>query len=150
MKIHTAASERESPARRLEILYVASLIAVAILSAISQALIIRELSWQSGALSSIGRAARQHSLDRSMSLAALQIQAAGESKAGPDQIGALREAVRRQEVDAQDLLPERADGQGLSPSTPDLESRLRRALVHRRSAAESAKLLIARLETPEA
>ena len=72
------ADNHESPARRLEVLYVVSLIAVALLSAVGQTFIIRELTRQSETLSAIGQAARQHSIDGSLSLAALAVQASQE------------------------------------------------------------------------
>jgi light-regulated signal transduction histidine kinase (bacteriophytochrome) len=50
----------ESPAQRLGVLYVASFFTIALLSGISQAYILGELSWQSRALSSIAHAAQQN------------------------------------------------------------------------------------------
>jgi signal transduction histidine kinase len=142
MKIHTAGPEHESPARRLEILYVASLIAVAILSAVSQTLIIRELSWQSTTLSTIGQVARQQSIDRSLSLAALAIEAGGGASAGPERIEALRSAVRLHDLDAVGPASVRSGDR----SEVGLEGRLRRAERYRRAAVGSAKELLARLE----
>src|SRR5262249_45396889 len=88
MKLPLTGAERESPARRREVLYALSLIAVAILSAGSQGLILGELARQSDTLRSIGRVSRQPSIDHSLSLAALQIQAASESKVTSEQLEA--------------------------------------------------------------
>src|SRR5262245_43920458 len=94
MKLPLTGAERESPARRLETLYVLSVIAVAILSAISHGLILGELTRQSETLKSISRVSRQPSINHSLGLAALQIQAAGESKVTTEQLDALRKALK--------------------------------------------------------
>ena len=63
--------KRVSPANRLGILYVASFCSIVLISALSQTLILRELSWQSTAVVSVGRFATERWLDRPLSIAAL-------------------------------------------------------------------------------
>ena len=83
----------ELPARRLGILYVASFFTIALLSGISQAFILRELSWQSRAISSIAQSARQRSLDHSWSTLATALLAASEPRERRELETALRNAT---------------------------------------------------------
>ena len=84
----------EPPARRLGILYVASFCMIALLSGISQAFILRELSWQSRAISSVARSARQRSLDHSLSVFATAILAASEPGEREELERSLRNAIQ--------------------------------------------------------
>src|SRR3954469_5675381 len=93
-------TDRESPARRLQILYIASLIALALLSAISQALIVREVGRDSALWNAIGRSVHQKSLARSMSLAALEASNEDDPAARRATLGSLRESIRDHERDA--------------------------------------------------
>ena len=70
----------EPPARRLGILYVASFCMIALLSGISQTLILRELSWQTRAISSVAHAAKQQLPGDSLSVLATSILAASEPR----------------------------------------------------------------------
>ncbi len=65
--------DQESPARRLGIMYVASLCAVAALMTVSQSLILREISWQTSVLQDNGAAAHGLPSDRSLSLHCLSL-----------------------------------------------------------------------------
>jgi signal transduction histidine kinase len=58
----------DAPARRLGMLYVASFFTIALLSGISQACILRELSWQRKAVAAVSHLARQRSLEHSWSM----------------------------------------------------------------------------------
>jgi signal transduction histidine kinase len=89
MKTKFSADDRESPARRLGVLYVATLTAVALLSALSHSLILWELRWQVHTLHSIGHSIRQ----RSMSLSALALQAAHDLRSRREHLGSLRASI---------------------------------------------------------
>jgi signal transduction histidine kinase len=89
MKTRRSVADRESPARRLGILYVTTLTAVALLSAIIHTLILRELAWQGETFHSIGRSI----CHRSMNLSALAIQAAQDTGSRPGDLDPLRSAI---------------------------------------------------------
>ena len=84
----------EPPAHRLGILYVASFCMIALLSGISQAFILRELSWQSGAIYSVARSARHRSPDDSLSVLATAILAASEPAERQELEDSLRNAIQ--------------------------------------------------------
>jgi signal transduction histidine kinase len=136
----------ESPARRLGILYVVSFITIAVLSGISQAFILRELSLQSRAISSVAHSARQRSLDHSLSRLAMSILATSELGERALLLDSLRNAV---------LLSQRESSGTSGPggafsesSKPDSKSsRLQReAATHSLSATRSAESLLALFE----
>lgn len=126
-------TNQESPARRLGIMYVASLTAIAMLTAVSQSLILRELSWQGRLLQVNGSAARRLRTERSLSLGALAIQGATDPIARREQRDALRETIARIEHDWQ-TRPSIASGRGPShpaasvTTTPSLPLPLREAI----------------------
>ena len=136
----------ESPANRLGILYVASFCVIVLLSAISQSFILRELSWQSGAIVSVGRFASERWLDRPLSLSALELMAA-ENSSRAELEGSLRRAI----LESQKKTPgttrpgDESAGSRLRP-----ESRcsrlLQQAEMHRLSASQSAEALLALFE----
>jgi signal transduction histidine kinase len=136
----------ESPARRLGILYIASFCMIAFLSAISQAFILRELSWQSRAISSVARSARQRLPGDSLSVCATAILAASEPEERTKLEGALRSAIVLSRREASGT-----SWPGAAPSasnTPDSESsRLQReAETHRQRATQSAESLLSLFE----
>src|SRR4051812_19741089 len=92
--------EQESPARRLEILYVASLTSIALLLTFSQVFILWELSTQKGTLSVIGSSIRQRSLDHSLILSALAVSGGGDRRAGVEEVDALRKEISHCKRDA--------------------------------------------------
>ena len=100
MKTKKSATDRESPARRLEILYLTSFGAVALLLTISQAFILWELSGQGDTMRLLDLSSRRRSLDWSLSLAALSIQAADDPQASREPVKSLRGAVRKWERDS--------------------------------------------------
>ena len=67
---------------------------IALLSGVSQAFILRELSWQSRAISSVAHSARQRSLDHSLSVFAMAIVAASEPGERGELEGSLRNAIQ--------------------------------------------------------
>ena len=70
----------EPPARRLGVLYVASFFTITLLSGLSQALVLRELTSQTTAISSITHLAGQWSQDQSLSVPALALLADDDSR----------------------------------------------------------------------
>src|SRR6185312_14948454 len=100
MNTKPSRTEDESPARRLEILYMASLSAIALLLMISQAFILWELSWQKTTVRLIGPALKKRSLDRSLILSALAVSGAGERGIGRKELEALRQGVALCKADA--------------------------------------------------
>jgi len=141
-------SERseESPARRLGVLYVASFVMITLLSGISQAFILRELSGQSQAISSIARSARQRSLNHSLSVCAMALLAASESRERRELEDALRNAIQLSQREAPGT--SRPDGASSRSSESDSKAvRLQReAETHRLSATQSAESLLALFE----
>jgi len=136
----------ESPARRLGILYVASFFTIAILSGISQAFILRELSWQSRAISSVAHFARQRSLDHSLSVFAMAILAASEPGERGELKGSLRNAIQLSQRESSGT--SRPGAAHSASSKPDSKSsRLQReAETHRLSATQSAESLLSLIE----
>jgi signal transduction histidine kinase len=91
-KTDPAHSGEESPARRLGILYLASLSAVALLLALGQVYILKDLSWRNQALQSITQLAEHPAFDQSLSQAALSILATDDpslSRAGIERLTKL-------------------------------------------------------------
>jgi signal transduction histidine kinase len=133
----------ESPARRLEILYIATLSAVALLSIVSQALILQELAWQEGALRPVTLSVRQRSLERPLSLAALEVQSAEGPAAQAERAASLRAAVARWKEEPAG--PSRAGAARGTPgaATTEAEPSLREAEPHRRAAVRAAEALLA-------
>ena len=97
MKTKDSATHRESPARRLELLYLASFGAVALLLTISQGFILWELSGQGDNIRLLELSSRRRSLDWSLSLFALSIQASDDPRSTWEHVESLREAVRQWE-----------------------------------------------------
>ena len=84
------AQPAESPARRLGILYVASFSLIVVITAVNQALVLKELSRHTRATAAVGRLSTGHPLGRPLSLAALEVLAAGD----PATRVALTESLR--------------------------------------------------------
>jgi signal transduction histidine kinase len=84
----------DSPAYRLGILYVATFFMIVALSGMSHAFILRELSAQSRAISSVAHSARQRSMDHSLSMGAMAIVAASEPGEREKLQGSLRTAIQ--------------------------------------------------------
>ena len=143
-----SARRQEVPARKLGILYFVSFCLIALLSGVSQALIVRELSAQNDAISAVGQFARRRSLDHSLSLAAMAILSAPNSK--PEEHDALLEPLRKA------IQLSEAESSGVSgPDSAEFKSdkadskvsRLRQeAETHRRSAIQSAHSLLSLFE----
>ncbi len=93
MKTNGPKANEESPARRLDLLYLASLSMIAILLALGQVLIVKELGRRSSMLNEISRAARQVALDESLSQAVLSVLAEHDPTARQRHLEALRAAV---------------------------------------------------------
>ncbi|GAC1463098.1 MAG: hypothetical protein NVSMB9_00140 [Isosphaeraceae bacterium] len=134
---------REPPARRLGILYIVSLSAVALLSVLSQALILRELSSREGGLPSL-TAARQRSLERPLGTLALAFQTAAGPSERAGRLAALRNAVDEWEGVSsgsrqRDILPPRAGPWGMENDRFWLRSE-----PHRRAAIEAARAILSR------
>jgi signal transduction histidine kinase len=136
----------ESPARRLGILYVASFFTIAILSGVSQAFILRELSWQSQAISSAAHSARQRSPDHSLGVFAMGLLGASEPQARDELEGSLRNAIQLSQRDSQGA--SRAGAAASASSDPESASaRLhRQSETHRLAATQSALSLLALFE----
>jgi signal transduction histidine kinase len=141
----------ESPARRLGILYVASFCVIVLTSAVNQAVILKELSWQSVATSAVGQFARDRSLDRPLSLSALALVAAD----NPDKRAELEESLRNAILESQQKArAASSSGDGLSGARRDLGAKCSRLLqeaeTHRLAATESAECLLALFAGKEA
>jgi len=109
---------RESPANRLGVLYVASFCVVVLLSALSQAFILRELSWQSSAIVSVGRFASERWLDRPLSLSALELMAAENSSRGEREESLRRAILESQQKAAGTTRPgDRSSASRLGPES---------------------------------
>jgi signal transduction histidine kinase len=135
-------NEPESPAHRLEILYMYSMSAIIVLSTLSQAFILHELSWHSSQLRSISRLAGNSTIDRPLSLAALSMQAAGNADERREPLDTLQRALSRSRNDA---LPSPA--MGASPKVEKTE-RMTRSLFapqepHSKAAIRAAEELVA-------
>ncbi|MGO9922614.1 MAG: sensor histidine kinase [Isosphaeraceae bacterium] len=137
---------RESPARRLGILYVASFFTIALLSGISQAFILREVSWQSRVISSVAHSAGQRSFDHPLGVFAMSTLAASEPGERVECVGSLRSAIQLNQRESSDT--SRPGAAFTDSSAPDSRSsRLHReAETHRQSAIESAQSLVSLLE----
>jgi signal transduction histidine kinase len=84
----------KSPARRLGVLYVASFSTIAVISAINQALTLKELAWQSTATARAGAVATDRALGRPLSLAALALLSAGNAAERSELEASLRSAIQ--------------------------------------------------------
>jgi signal transduction histidine kinase len=136
----------EPPARRLGILYVASFCMIALLSGISQTLILRELSWQTRAISSVARAAKERLPGDSLSVLATEILTVSEPQERTELESSLRSAIQfgRRESSG-------TSRPGASPSAakkPDSKSSglQLEAETHRQRATQSADDLLALVE----
>ncbi len=136
----------ESPARRLGILYVTSFFTIAFLSGISQAFILRELSWQSRAISSVAHSAGQRSRDHPLGVFAMAILAPSEPGEREERVGSLRNAIQLDQRESPDTY--RPGAASTASGMPDSKSaRLQReAETHRLSAIQSAESLVSLLE----
>ena len=136
----------DPPAHRLGTLYVASFCMIALLSGISQAFILRELSWQSGAIYSVARSARHRSPDDSLSVLATAILAASEPAERQELEDSLRSTIQLNRHEGSAMSP---PGGGPSrSSSPDSRSFAlqREAEMHRQKAIESAESLLTFIE----
>ena len=137
---------RESPATRLGVLYVASFCVVVLLSALSQAFILRELSWQSSAIVSVGRFTSERWLDRPLSLSALELMAAANSSRGEREKSLRRAILESQQKAAGTTRPgDRSSASRLGPESK-CSQLLQQAEIHRLSASRSAEALLALFE----
>ncbi len=127
MKTRPSVPGRESPARRLGVLYVTTLTAVALLSAIIHTLILRELAWQADTFPANGRT----NCHRSMTLSALAIQAAEDSGSRQGNLDALRDAIGAYER--------------RWVSEEESDALLRIAEPHRLAAIRAARTILSRL-----
>jgi len=143
MKINRS---EESPARRLGILYVTSFCLIALLLASSQAYVLTELSWQTSAMSAIGRFTRQRSVDRPLSLSALALLVADEPKARGELKDSLRNAIMLSQRESSGL-PHPGTGRDASNGPESSTSGLLgQAAAHRLAATESADALLSLVE----
>jgi signal transduction histidine kinase len=128
----------ESPARRLGILYVSSFFTIAVLLGVSQAFILRELSWQNSAIRSVAHSARQRPLDQSLSMLAMEILGTTEPGERRELEGSLRNAIQ---------LSGRESSRGSRTGAPDSKSSQlqREAETHRLLATQSAESLLSLL-----
>ena len=143
-------TDRESPARRLQILYIASLFALALLSAVSQALIVKELASDSALWNAISRSVHQKSLARSMSFAALEISGEDDPVARRKLIASLQESIRHHEGDS---LGSEVPATGPRPTSRPVSGvdwLFLRAEPYRRSAMRAGQELISALESVDA
>ena len=132
----------EPPARRLGILYVTSFCTIALLSGVSQAFVLKELSFESRAISSVARLAGQWSLDHSLSVSAMAVLAATDAQEHEKHQGLLRQAIEQAQHETSGLSRRDAADVG-STERESTSSRLRReAEAHRLSATESAAALL--------
>jgi signal transduction histidine kinase len=121
-------------------LYIASLTAIALLSVIGQAFVLRELTWQCGIMHAVAVSAQRQLLDRSVSLAVLAIQANEVPEERQKGIESLREWVRRSEREDHEFdLPDIA-------LASDLADSFREGEQHRRRAIEAARSLLERID----
>jgi len=143
MKINRS---QPSPARRLGILYVTSFCMIALLSAFSQAYILKELSWQTKAMSSVGSFTRQRSVDRPLSLSALAILAADEPKARGELKESLRNAILVSQRESSGTFHPGAGRDALNGPESSTSRSLRQAAAHRLSAIQWADALLSLIE----
>ncbi len=116
---------------------------IVLISAVNQAVILKELTWQSSATSAVGRFARDRSLDRPLSLSALALVAAD----NPNKRAELEESLRNAILDSQQKVRgASSSGDALSGARRDLGARCSRLLqeaeTHRLAATESAASLL--------
>lgn len=93
-KSAAVAEGRESPARRLGILYLVSLSAISLLSVLNQGFVGRELRWQAKNLGEVVSLARAESLDQSLSHAALMLLASDDPDDQNRWLHALRDRAK--------------------------------------------------------
>jgi signal transduction histidine kinase len=142
MSTEPTAIDQESPARRLEVLYLASFGAVALLLTISLAFILWELSGQGDTMRLLNLSSRRRSLDWSLSLAALSIQAADDSQARREGVESLRRAVRQWERDSPESRRPGAAHRASSSTESEIERIFGRAEPGRRAAIRAARAVI--------
>jgi signal transduction histidine kinase len=137
---------QEPPARRLGILYVASFSMIALLSGISQAFILRELSAQSRAISSVARFARHRSPDDSLSVFATAILSASEPAECEELERSLQSAIQLNRRESSAMSPPVAASP--AASEPDSKSAVFEweAATHRQKATELAESLLLLVE----
>ena len=136
----------EPPARRLGILYVTSFCTIALLSGLSQAFVLKELAFESRAISSVARLAGQWSVDHSLSVSAMAVLAASDAWEREKSECSLRQAIEQRQHETSGSSRQDVPKVG-SNERDSASSRLRReAETHRHSATESATELVALLE----
>jgi len=137
---------RESPANRLGIRYVASFCVVVLLTALSQAFILKELTWQSSAIVSVGEFASERWLDRPLSLSALELMAAENGSRGEREKSLRRAILKSQQKASGTTRP--GDRSSASRQRPESKCShlLQQADIHRLSASQSAAALLALFE----
>ena len=119
---------------------------IALLSGVSQAFILSELSWQSRAISSVAHCARERSLNHPLSVSALAILAASDPGERAELQGSLRNAIqlsqREPSVPSRPGAAAAASSKGVSKS-----ARLQQeAETHRFLASQSAESLLSLFE----
>ncbi len=143
MVIPNPQTAQESPARRLEILYVASFLMIVALTAFGQYFILRELSRQAEGIRSVARLARQRSLGHPLSLSALALVGAEGGEEREDGSRALSKAI----VQGRRKLSEMAEPGlgGRLTNEREVESSwlLKETAAHGRAALRSADALLA-------
>ncbi len=144
MKIPSPKAKHESPVRRLEILYLASISTIAALLALGQVYILNELWRRSSARDEITQATRQLALDESLSQAVLSILADNDPAARQRHVEALRASVksRRAELPAPPSTGVHADQTKASGAASNRV--LLAARPHADAAIEAAATLLAK------
>lgn len=151
MKNTDKAPVQESPARRLGVLYIASLTAITVLSAIGQTFILRELSFQSQAIRSMAVSAQKQAMGRSLSIPALAIQAASDHASRRQRIETFRETLNLWRDDEGANAPEATVRGNRRPRAEGFEQWVKETEPHRRAAIEAGTALLAAIEAdPEA
>jgi signal transduction histidine kinase len=133
----------EFPARRLGILYVTTFCVIVVISALSQALVLRELSWQRNAMSAVGQCARDRSFNRPLSVSALALVAADTPEARAKSVESLRKAIAEFRQQAREIAPAGSPRRGAHGApTSVIAQILDQSARHRDGAAQAAEALL--------
>jgi hypothetical protein len=137
----------KSPARRLGVVYVASFSVIVVISALNQALVLREISWQCSATTAVGRFAAEGSLGGPLRLAALELVAsddpAGRGKLEESLRNAILESRQNARATTQAGFGRFEAREGLGAEASRL---LHQAAMHRSAATKSAEDLLSLFE----
>jgi signal transduction histidine kinase len=133
----------EFPARRLGILYVTTFCVIVVISALSQALVLRELSWQRNAMAAVGQCARDRSLNRPLAVSALALVAADTPEERAKSVESLRRAIIESREHAPEIAPPGLARRGaFGTPTSVIAQILEQSAKHRVAAARSAEDLL--------